>query len=207
MRFTPPASNCAATIGAELRDELGRAQSATTAGTDLGVAAKGARRLKSVALGLLAAGDSKSGAALAKAQFDAADNMTDRQGALAVLASLDEPQREAALDAFYDRFKDDALVVDKWFALQASAQRRQTIDEVERLASHPAFTLANPNRLRVARRDVRRQPMGVPPRVGARLSLRRRHDPRRGQAEPEHRRPAGAAVRPLAALRRASRRR
>ena len=39
-------------------------------------------------------------------------------------------------------------MVDKWFALQASAQRRQTIDEVERLASHPAFTLANPNRLR-----------------------------------------------------------
>ena len=87
-----------ATIGAELRDELGRAHSATTAGKDLGIASKGARRLKSVALGLLAAGDSKSGATLAKAQFDAADNMTDRQGALAVLASLDEPPREAALD-------------------------------------------------------------------------------------------------------------
>ena len=137
-----------ATIGAELRDELGRAHSATTAGKDLGIASKGARRLKSVALGLLSAGDSKSGATLARSQFDAADNMTDRQGALAVLASLDEPPREAALADFYDRFKGDALVVDKWFALQASAQRRQTIDEVERLASHPAFTLANPNRLR-----------------------------------------------------------
>jgi aminopeptidase N len=137
-----------ATIGAELRDELRRAQSVTTTGNDLGIASKGARRLKSVSLGLLAAGDSKSGAALAKTQFDAADNMTDRQGALAVLASLDEPQREAALGTFYERFKDDALVVDKWFALQASAQRPQTIDEVERLAAHPAFTLANPNRLR-----------------------------------------------------------
>ena len=81
-----------ATIGAELRGELVRAHSAETIGNDLGVAAKGARRLKSVALGLLAAGDPASGAELAKAQFDAADNMTDRQGALAVLASLDAPR-------------------------------------------------------------------------------------------------------------------
>ena len=74
--------------------------------------------------------------------------MTDRQGALAILVSLDEPEREAALDAFYERFADDPLVLDKWFALQASAQRRETIGEVERLAQHPAFTIANPNRLR-----------------------------------------------------------
>jgi len=125
-----------------------RARSADPAGDDLTPAAKGARRLRSVALGLIAASDPHEGASLAKAQFDTADNMTDRQGALAILASLDEPQRQVALDAFYDRFKDDALVVDKWFALQASAQRRQTIDEIEPLAVHPAFTIANPNRLR-----------------------------------------------------------
>ena len=138
-----------ATLGADLRDALLRARSIADApGGDLGVTAKGVRRLKSVALGLLAASDAKEGAALAKAQFDAADNMTDRQGALAVLVSLDQPERVAALDAFYDRFKDDPLVIDKWFALQASAQRRETIDEVERLATHAAFTLSNPNRLR-----------------------------------------------------------
>ena len=137
-----------ATIGAELRDELLRARSTMPAGDDLTSAAKGARRLRSVALGLLAASDPREGASLSKAQFDAADNMTDRQGALAILASLDDPERQVALDAFYDRFQDDALVVDKWFALQASAQRPQTIDEVERLAVHPAFTIANPNRLR-----------------------------------------------------------
>ncbi|MEO8547562.1 MAG: aminopeptidase N [Sphingomicrobium sp.] len=136
-----------ATVGSALRDELLGARSAKTAG-DLSPAAKGTRRLNSVALGLLAAGDPRDGAALAKAKFDAADNMTDRQGALAILASLDQPQREAALDTFYDRFKDDALVVDKWFALQAAAQRLATIDDVERLAQHPAFTIANPNRLR-----------------------------------------------------------
>jgi aminopeptidase N len=52
------------------------------------------------------------------------------------------------LDAFYERFRDDPLVIDKWFTLQAFAQRPSTIDEVERLAAHPAFTIANPNRLR-----------------------------------------------------------
>ena len=137
-----------AALGGALRDELLAARSVETAGGDLSPQAKGVRRLRSVALGMLAAGDPAHGAALAKAQFDAADNMTDRQGALAILASLDEPQREIALDVFYDRFREDALVVDKWFALQASAQRPTTIDDVERLATHPAFTIANPNRLR-----------------------------------------------------------
>ncbi|HUE79796.1 MAG TPA: aminopeptidase N [Sphingomicrobium sp.] len=138
-----------AAIGQALRDELLNARSkAVASGRDLGAQAKGARRLNSVALGLLAAGDPREGAALAKAQFDVADNMTDRQGALVTLGSLDEPEREAAFAAFFDRFRDDPLVLDKWFALQALAQRRDTIDEVERLAQHPAFTITNPNRLR-----------------------------------------------------------
>ncbi|HZB70476.1 MAG TPA: aminopeptidase N, partial [Sphingomicrobium sp.] len=137
-----------AAIGGELRDQLLRARSPAPRGDDLSAEAKGARRLRSVALGLLAAGDAREGASLAKAQFDTADNMTDRQGALAILVSLDQPERQAALDAFYERFADDPLVLDKWFALQASAQRRETVDEVERLAEHAAFTIANPNRLR-----------------------------------------------------------
>ena len=74
--------------------------------------------------------------------------MTDRQGALGVLASLETPQRTAALGAFYDRYKGDPLVLDKWFGLQAAAQRADTAQAVEALAAHPDFTLANPNRLR-----------------------------------------------------------
>ena len=136
-----------AAIGTALHDDLLAAR-ASPAGDDLGPAAKGARRLNGVALGLLAAGNPREGASLAKAQFDGADNMTDRQGALAILVSLDEPERQSALDAFYERFEDDPLVVDKWFALQASAHRRETVDDVERLAGHPAFSIANPNRLR-----------------------------------------------------------
>jgi aminopeptidase N len=101
-----------------------------------------------VALGLLAASDEPEAAALAKAQFDGADNMTDRQGALGVLVSLEAPERQEALDAFYQRFHDDPLVLDKWFALQAAAQRSDTVDRVCELARHSDFTITNPNRLR-----------------------------------------------------------
>ena len=136
-------------LGEALIDDLAKAHSAgSTSSADLSPLAKGNRRLRTVALGLLSAGDPAEGARRAKAQFDQADNMTDRQGSLGVLVSLDAPEREQALAAFYDRFKDDPLVLDKWFALQATAQRDSTLDEVQKLASHPMFTLQNPNRLR-----------------------------------------------------------
>ena len=136
-------------IGNALSDDLASAFAADgAAGDDLSSAAKGIRRLRSVALGLIAAADPARGALLAKAQFDAADNMTDRQGALGVLVSLDRPERSDALDAYYDRYKADQLVLDKWFGLQAAALRANTAEAVERLANHPDFTLANPNRLR-----------------------------------------------------------
>ncbi|HEX6073257.1 MAG TPA: aminopeptidase N, partial [Sphingomicrobium sp.] len=112
-----------AALGSELREELLSAHHYQGAASeDLSPAAKGVRRLRTVALALLAAGNSPEGASLAKAQFDGAGNMTDRQGALGVLVSLDAPERQAALDAFYDRFRDEPLVLDKWFALQAAAQ-------------------------------------------------------------------------------------
>ncbi len=136
-------------IGQALGSELLGAHSARAGpGTDLSPLAKGTRKLRSVALGLLSAAEPAEAARLAKAQFDSADNMTDRQGALSVLGSLDQPQREEALAAFYTRFEQDPLVIDKWFAIQAAAQRPDTAEQVERLAAHPAFTLQNPNRLR-----------------------------------------------------------
>jgi aminopeptidase N len=135
-------------VGSSLPDELARVQAIGAPGSDLSPEAKGARRLKSVALSLLAAGDPARGAALAKAQFDGADNMTDRQSALMVLASLDGTERETAFAEFYDRYRDDSLVLDKWFALQAAAQRADTIDVVEALAGHPEFSARNPNRWR-----------------------------------------------------------
>ena len=130
------------------KDLLEAHRAGGAAGHDLSPEAKGTRRLRSVALGLLASADAAEGAKLAKAQFDSADNMTDRQGALSVLVSLDVPERQVALDAFYDRFHDNALVLDKWFALQAVAQRPDTLEQVKRLSTHPEFTMGNPNRLR-----------------------------------------------------------
>jgi aminopeptidase N len=136
-------------IGSELAGELMNAQrGGGKSGADVSAQAKGSRRLRTIALNLIAAGDPAKGAQLAKAQFDSADNMTDRQGALTVLASLEAPEREQALKAFYDRYEDDPLVIDKWFAVQASAQRPDTVAQVEALARHAKFTVANPNRLR-----------------------------------------------------------
>jgi len=136
-------------IARALKDELLAAHRSDGApGDDLSPSAKGVRRLRTVALGLIAAADEAQAAALAKAQFDGADNMTDRQGALGVLGSTEASQRTQALDAFYARFHDDPLVLDKWFALQAAAQRPETVDEVLKLAQHPDFSMTNPNRLR-----------------------------------------------------------
>jgi aminopeptidase N len=110
--------------------------------------AKGARKMKTQALVYLAAGDPERAARLAAAQYDAADNMTDRQGALMVLTSLQTPERTHKLLDFYNRFKDNALVIDKWFALQASSLHPDVLEQVKALAKHPDFTLKNPNRVR-----------------------------------------------------------
>jgi aminopeptidase N len=111
-------------------------------------AGKGARRLKSVSLGYVIASGAADGPDLAFAQFDAADNMTDRQGGLTALVNSASDKREAALDIFYHRYADNALVLDKWFQTQALATRDDTAAAVEALAQHRDFTLANPNRAR-----------------------------------------------------------
>jgi aminopeptidase N len=108
----------------------------------------GKRALRNQCLAYLAAGDAKRGARLAKTQFDAQQNMTDVLAALGVLVDIDGPQRQAALDGFYKRWQDDALVIDKWFALQARSSLPGTIEAVRALTRHPAFTRGNPNRLR-----------------------------------------------------------
>jgi len=110
--------------------------------------ARGARKVKSLALGFIAASNPSRAAELAAAQYDAADNMTDRQGALGVLAGLENPLREAKLADFYERYKGNALVIDKWFTLQAWSLHPQVLEYVEALAEHPDFTLHNPNRVR-----------------------------------------------------------
>lgn len=112
-------------------------------------AAKGQRRIRNVALGFIAATGAADAMDLAFSQFDAADNMTDRLGALMTLVNNDRgTKRVAALDIFYNRYSDNALVLDKWFTTQALGTGEGVIDEVLGLARHADFNLGNPNRAR-----------------------------------------------------------
>ena len=106
------------------------------------------RRLKNVVLGYLATQDKPEIVALISNQFDAADNMTDKQAALSMLVDLGGPDRDGALAAFYDQYQSDPLVIDKWFAVQAVSRRSDTIDLVRQLAMHKDFSIENPNRVR-----------------------------------------------------------
>lgn len=138
-----------AAIGVALESEWRAILShAAPAATDLSSAAKGDRRLRGVALAYLAASGMADTAALAFAIFSNADGMTERQAALATLAHGDSDERVAALDIFYQRYRDNPLVLDKWFQVQAWSLRGDTVDAVRELAQHPDFTLANPNRVR-----------------------------------------------------------
>jgi aminopeptidase N len=118
--------------------------------------AAGHRALKNLALAYLAELDDPSDAIrLANAQYDGANNMTDRAAALAALlaasATAGAGAAQGALDEFYRRFEKEPLVIDKWFALQATQRgsaERPVIDIVRKLMAHPAFTLRNPNRAR-----------------------------------------------------------
>ncbi len=110
--------------------------------------AVGRRALRNTCLGYLSATKDAEAIGLAKAQFDAGRNMTDVLAALAVLAATDSPERAQALAAFHAAWKDDALVLDKWFAIQAMSPRPSTLADVRALLDHPDFDLRNPNRAR-----------------------------------------------------------
>ncbi len=111
-------------------------------------AAMGRRRLRNVCLGYLMELRDEEVRALAVAQLQAGANMTDVMAALTALSHSGAPEREEALQRFYQRWRDDALVLDKWFAIQATSPLPDVLDEIKRLAALPDFTLKNPNRIR-----------------------------------------------------------
>ncbi len=106
------------------------------------------RSLKNVCLAYLTARDDAASHALALAQFDAADNMTDAMAALAALNDTTAEARSIALSRFESRWRDNPLVMDKWLALQATSCRPGTLERVRALLSHPAYDARNPNRIR-----------------------------------------------------------
>ncbi len=110
-------------------------------------AAVGRRRLRNLCLALLVETGAASHRALALRQFESADNMTDQFAALAILANAAGGEGEAALAAFYQRWQGEALVVDKWLAVQAGSRLPGTLARVEALTRHAAFDLKNPNKV------------------------------------------------------------
>ncbi len=112
-------------------------------------AASTARRsLRNAALALIAAGGGADGLAQAMRHYREADNMTDRMAALVALSRAGGDEAEEALADFYVRYRTDALVLDKWFSVQATMPHADTLDRVRRLMEHPAYSMTNPNRLR-----------------------------------------------------------
>ena len=81
------------------------------------------------------------------AQLGGAGNMTDVIAALGTLANLDLPERDAALAAFHERWKDEALVVDKWLLVQSTSRLPGTARRVSDLMGHAAFDIRNPNKV------------------------------------------------------------
>jgi aminopeptidase N len=102
------------------------------------------RSLRNVAMAYL----SRTDVTAAHRHLQRATCLTDVQAALALLAHSDDAQRQPELDAFYARWSSEALMVDKWFAMQSQSTRSAAFDDVKRLLAHPAFTLENPNRAR-----------------------------------------------------------
>ena len=104
------------------------------------------RSLKNACLSYLL--ETGGGVALAEAQLAASDNMTDTLAALRGLVWTGAPSAAASLSDFEQRWQNDALVMDKWFAIQASRPGKGTIEVVRALMDHPAFSITNPNKVR-----------------------------------------------------------
>ncbi|MCQ8105424.1 aminopeptidase N [Methylomonas sp. SURF-2] len=120
------------------RDESGK----------FGADAIGRRRLKNACLSYLNQLESASSYALAKAQFEQARNMTDQVAALSAVVNSHHPDKADCLQNFYQQWQHEALVIDKWFALQASSHMPNTFATVQELMRHPAFDMHTPNRVR-----------------------------------------------------------
>jgi aminopeptidase N len=110
--------------------------------------AAGRRALRNEALDLLAADPSVENRERALGHFHAAANMTDAMGGLCALMLMGGDDFETALDGFYARWKDEPLVIDKWFRVQALSPAEDALGRILGLTAHPAFDARNPNRFR-----------------------------------------------------------
>lgn len=103
------------------------------------------RAIKNVALAYLALTEL---APMAFAQYQSADNLTDRMSSLVTLVQNERPEEQEALDLFYRRYENDDLVLNKWFAVQAQSPSKNVLERVKNLTKHPKFDYKNPNKVR-----------------------------------------------------------
>jgi aminopeptidase N len=110
----------------------------------------GRRALRNLCLAYLLELDTPAARERALQHFKTADNMTDQFAALTALANVNAvgcPERETALADFYAKWKNEALVVDKWLQAQSTSRRPETLATVKALTAHPAFEIGNPNKI------------------------------------------------------------
>jgi len=107
-----------------------------------------ARSFANVCLRFLGAIDDRAARAAVAAHYERADNMTDAIAALNALRDSTSPERERLFTHFEARWRDEPLVLDKWFALEARSARPDTLARVKALLAHPRFNARNPNRVR-----------------------------------------------------------
>ena len=111
--------------------------------------AYGRRKLRNICLWLMMKADEETAIPCCEAQFAGARTMTDQIASLSLLMnSSDAAARKRAIDAFYQQWHTDELVMDKWFSLQASADVPDALECVQALLLHPGFNLKNPNKVR-----------------------------------------------------------
>ena len=107
------------------------------------------RKLRNVCLALMMKADEIKTSVICEQQFSKAATMTDQLAGLALLVNCSQPLvRQKVIDAFYQQWQHDELVLDKWFALQAGCELPNTLASVKKLLSHPAFNIKNPNKVR-----------------------------------------------------------
>jgi aminopeptidase N len=138
------------TLAGELREELLAVyQAHAVSGTYRPDAASiGHRSLRNLALAYLMQLEEEAIRQRCADQYRAGNNMTDVISALSLLADRDTPETAQLLEAFYRQWRDDPLVLDKWFSLQALSKRSDTLQQVQTLLHHPAFSITNPNKVR-----------------------------------------------------------
>jgi aminopeptidase N len=126
---------------------LSSCYAATTAGEfSISSEAMGRRLLRNTCLTYLATAD--NAVPLLQSHYRQADNMTDRLAALNLLCHTVSDARDQALAHFHDTWRQEPLVMNKWFRAQALSNRADCVEQVRELLGHPAFEIRNPNRIR-----------------------------------------------------------